>query len=103
MHQQANVGKLADRRHDHLLNLMYDRAQEVGYLDLTARITRQGDAALLQVPRPRTHKLEVAPKYMGSVKWNELPVKLRGTSTKLHFKHAYTAYKLTLTALQQQN
>ena len=102
MHWQANVSKLMDRRTEHLLNLMYDRAQEPYYLDHTARKTRQGGAVLLMVPRPKTHKLDVAPKYMGSVKWNDLPVKLRSSSTKLHFKHAYTAHKLALMALTQQ-
>lgn len=91
MHKQASIDDLETRRMKHLLALMYDRAQEEEHIDNTIRITRQGTAALLTVPHPRTRKMEISPKYNGSTLWNELPSGIRNTNTRQHFKHAYNA------------
>ena len=98
MHDQAKVNYLSERRNLHLLNLMYDRSLESEYIDNRPRITRQGDATLLNVPHPKTRKLEAAPIYMGSVKWNELPPRVRKSDTKIHFKYAINAHYSALAA-----
>ena len=96
MHERANLNKLEDRRNQHLLSLMYDRAHIDEYIDQTPRITRRGDATLLKTPKPQTRKLELAPVYKGSVMWNELPARVRCSENKLHFKYAYTAHLVAL-------
>ena len=91
LHDNAKLDLLETRRSKHLIALMFNRAQQDSFIDTTQRKTRQGDAILLKVPKPKTRKLESAPQYRGSTMWNELPVGVRKSKTKLQFKHTYNA------------
>jgi predicted porin len=77
MHKKAGIGKLEQRREDHLLALMYTRTKDGQYIDNTIRVTRQAEAVLLTVPRPLTNKLTKAPTYKGSKLWNSQEVSIR--------------------------
>ena len=85
MHERAGIGMLNDRRELHLLALMYDRAHDIKYVDTTNRVTRRADAIILKTPQINLTKAAKAPKYMGSIAWNNLPVKLRQADTKTKF------------------
>ena len=86
MHLTARVDRLATRRENHLLTLMFDRTFDSKYRDDTQRVTRRADGVLLNVPRRRTAKLAKAPVFKGSNLWNELPPEIRQAKSKLQLK-----------------
>ena len=96
LHDNAKLDFLEIRRNKHLMTLMFDRAQQDSFIDTMQRKTRQGDATLLKVPKPQTHKLDSAPVYKGSVMWNALTVDVRKSKTKLQLKYAYSASLILL-------
>ena len=93
MHERANVEYLEERRENHLLSLMYNRAKDDNYIDNTTRKTRMADAVVLKVPKARTNKLKKAPIYKGSVLWNNLPPRIRQAKTRLELKNLNKMHK----------
>jgi hypothetical protein len=87
MHKKAGIGKLEQRREDHLLALMYTTAKDGQYIDNTIRVTRQAEAVLLTVPRPLTNKLTKAPTYKGSKLWNSQEVSIRQSLSRQDLKN----------------
>ena len=92
MHNKARVNFLKERREEHLMTLMYLRAQDNIYQDNTERITRQAEATLLHTPIPKSTKYMKAPICTGSKNWNNLPVQIRKCKTRLGFKMRVRKY-----------
>ena len=93
MHDRANVETLDLRRKGHLMALMYERTHDPNYIDNTPRVSRRAAAKMLKVPKPKTNRLKKGPKYNGSVKWNDLPPKVRQAKTKLELKNLLKKHK----------
>ena len=95
MHDRANITYLKNRRIEHMMMLMYDRAKLDIYRDETNRKTRQAEAALLTVPRANGVKFRKAPICEGGgARWNKLPHVIRNISTRLGFKMRLRKYLL---------
>ena len=75
-----------------MLGLMYNRTKESKYKDEQPRVTRQGDAVLLRVPRANTSKFMNAPAYKGSTMWNQLPVEVRQVESRYALKIMHKRY-----------
>ena len=107
MHKLAKVEYLEQRREAHLMGLMFNRTRDHTYRDDQARVTRQGDAVLLKVPKSNTTKFMASPIFNGSTMWNRLPVEVRQAESRyalkiLHKKHT-AGLPLTHGNLDKQN
>ena len=81
--------KLKFRREQHLLNFMYDQAQNPRLLKVKpsyAINSRSSHKKLLKVRRPRTEKFKKSLAYQGPKKWNGLPDELHHTHDKCTYK-----------------
>ena len=96
MHDLAKVQYLEQRREAHLMGLMFNRTRESGYRDDRARITRQGDAVLLKVPKANTTKFMNSPVFKGSTMWNQLPVEVRQAETRYAVKILHKRHNVSL-------
>ena len=94
MHERANVTFLKNRREEHMMMLMYDRAKLKMYRDETERKTRQAEAILLKVPQAKSTKFNKAPVCKGGTGWNKLPHAIRNATTRLGFKMRLRKYML---------
>ena len=89
LHTEANLLKLKYRREQHLLNLMFDRAQTEASLrkpSKSAIKTRSQSKKLLMLKRPRTEKFKKSLAYAGPTKWNLLPEAVQHECSKDTFK-----------------
>ena len=86
MHELAKVEYLEQRREAHLMGLMFNRTRDPMYRDDPTRVTRQGDAVLLKVPKANTTKFMAAPIFKGSTTWNRLPVEVRQVESRYALK-----------------
>ena len=77
LHQEANILPLKYRREQHILNHMYDQAQNLDSLRLrpasTIR-TRLHKKRMLKLKRPYTEKFKKSLAYAGPKRWNSLPI-----------------------------
>ena len=88
LHSEAHLSKLAIRRDEHMLNLMFDLAQDPVQVKAThlGVSTRSQNKRLLKVKRPKTEKFKKSLTYRGPTKWNNLPARLHDLPTKNLFK-----------------
>ena len=89
LHTEAGLLKLKYRRENHLLNFMFDQAQNPCMLKRTPErkmVTRSGNKKLLKVKRPYTEKFKKSIAYQGPKKWNALPETLHHTKQKVAYK-----------------
>ena len=76
LHEEANILSLKFRREQHLLNHMFDQAQNQNSLrpePLSNIRTRSHKKRLLKIKRPYTEKFKKSLAYAGPKKWNSLP------------------------------
>ena len=92
LHAEARLLQLKYRREQHLLNFMYDQAQDVNKLqvkNVLAIRTRSSNKKLLKVKRPRTEKFKKSLAYIGPKKWNSL-------TESYHYAQSKKSYKLLI-------
>ena len=88
LHEEAKLMKLKYRRERHLLNYMFDMAQNKANLKNTKRSgvkTRSSNKKLLKIRRPVTEKFKKSLAYRGPKKWNQLPEDLQNLVSKNQF------------------
>ena len=95
-HTRSKVEYLEQRRDNHMLTLMFNRTKEEQYLETCNRATRRTDAVLLRTPRAHTNKLTKVPLVRGSNLWNDLPVRIRESKTKLELKNLVRRHRAGL-------
>ena len=89
LHAQAGLLKLKFRREQHLLNFMFDQAQDPTLLKRkpeNAIRTRSSNKKLLRTKRPFTEKFKNSLAYRGPKKWNALPENCHHVQTKAAYK-----------------
>ena len=85
LHDEAKLSKLKIRRDQHLLNFMYDWAQNPKRLKIRSKgsvKTRSHNKKLIYLKKPKTMKFKNSFAYQGPMKWNCLPVALHQATTK---------------------
>ena len=85
LHEEARLLQLKYRREQHLMNFMYDQAQNPNMLksrSKSAMRTRSSNKKLLKVKRPYTEKFKKSLAYLGPKKWNKLPEHFHHTQDK---------------------
>ena len=89
LHREAKLLKLKYRREQHVLNYMYDFAQNEEHRKSQSKLnvkTRSSKKLLLRIKRPHTEKFKKSLAYRGPKKWN-------GLSEKFHSTHPKSKYK----------
>ena len=89
LHVEAKLLKLKYRREQHLLNYMYDRAQDPLMLKSKNKCTvktRSSNKKILNLKRPRTEKFKKSLAYLGPKKWNALSEEYHHIQTKPSYK-----------------
>ena len=89
LHREARLLQLKYRREQHLLNFMYDQAQNTDMLrsrNASAVRTRTSNKKLLKVRRPRTESFRKSLAYVGPKKWNQLQEVFHHTQSKQTYK-----------------
>ena len=89
LHSEANLLKLKFRREKHLLNFMYDVAQDVKNRKAkltTAVKTRSANKVTLKSKRPNTEKYKKSMRYVGVRKWNALSANFHHTGSKAEYR-----------------
>ena len=100
LHTEASLLKLKFRREQHILNFMYDVAQDTANRKPKSKltvITRSSDKILLKIKRPRTEKKSLT--YKGPKKWNNLSANYHKESSKARYKHIVSDW-VALRAIQ---
>ena len=96
IHEVSNIYKISRlkyRRENHLLNYMYDQAQNQCLLKpKSGIITRSHNKKLLKLKRPYTEKFKKSVAYLGPKKWNSLPEQFHSILTKTHFKSMISSW-----------
>ena len=90
LHNEANLLKLVYRWEQHLLNFMYDYAQQAVNCRLSPSMsikTRSQNKKLLKVKRPYSEKFKKSLAYFGPKKWNLLPESFGHSISKVTFKN----------------
>ena len=87
LHQESKIPKLNDRRHTHLLNFVYPRAQNHSYVEIPIVPLRRYDAPILFVHFPNNESFRRSILYQGAIAWNALPVGERAIETHAKFKN----------------
>ena len=85
----TNLFKLKFRREQHMLNFMYDVAQDKSNRKLTTKLsvrTRSSKNILLKVKLPRTEKYKKSLAYLGPKKWNDLSEDFHSMPSKASYK-----------------
>ena len=89
LHAMAGLTKLKFRRELHLMNFMFDQAQNQdklkSSLSYTIR-TRSCNKKLMKVKRPYTEKFKKSLAYRGPKLWNALPESIQHAKSKTTFK-----------------
>ena len=89
LHAEAKLLKLKYRREEHLLNFMYDWAQDARKLKSKRGrgvTTRSCSKPLLKIKKPSTEKFKKSLSYYGPKKWNGLNENLQKATSKGNFK-----------------
>ena len=89
LHAQANILKLKYRREQHVLNFMFDAAQNPKRVKTrlkTGVSTRSQSKRLLKTKRPYTEKFKKSLAYQGPKKWNALSDEFHHVESKNLFK-----------------
>ena len=89
LHKQAGLLKLEHRRHQHLINFMFDVAKDRNNLKPKGSVgvsMRSSCKTLLKCKRPRTEKFKKCPAYLGPKRWNALPEDFHNIVSKNIFK-----------------
>ena len=87
LHIEAELLPLKYRREEHLLNYMFDQAQNQSLAKPKTQIsTRSQMKKILKIKRPYTEKFKKSLAYIGPKKWNSLPVEFHSPLTKSSFK-----------------
>ena len=86
LHNTCNINKLDHRRHVHLLNFAYYRAQDGQFLKEGNRELRRYDAPILKESKSNNKSFERSINFQGAMKWNELPGPERNILTAKEFK-----------------
>ena len=76
LHAAAKIGKLNDRRGQHVLSYMFDMAQTRGNLKTIRESgvkTRSQNKKLVKIRKPITEKFKKSLTYRGPKRWNDLP------------------------------
>ena len=80
-HNTCNINKLAHRRHTHLLNYAFTRAQDHNFLKEGNRNLCRYDAQVLLEPKSNNKYFERSLFFQCSVNWNVLPASELNTQT----------------------
>ena len=92
LHAEAGILKLKYRREQHLLNYMFDRAQNhTLHMPKSSIKTRSQNKKLLKIKRPFTEKFKKSLAYLGPKTWNSLPDQFHSALTKNYFKAIVSA------------
>ena len=89
LHEEAKLLQLKYRREQHLLNFVYDQAQNQDMLKTRPALTiktRSSKKKLLKIKRPNTEKFKKSLAYLGPKKWNRLPEGFHHTQDKHSYK-----------------
>ena len=102
LHAEASLLKLKYRREQHILNFMYDIAQDPSSRKSKSKLsvkTRSSDKVLLKTKRPRTEKFKKSLAYKGPKIWNNLPANYHSKTNKATYKHMISDW-VSLRAIQ---
>ena len=88
MHNRCNINKLEHRRSAHLLNFVYNRTKDPGYISLGGRELRRYDAPVLNELKSNNKNFERSVVFQGAKTWNALDYQTRNTMTSFEFKRA---------------
>ena len=86
LHNMCNINKLDHRRHVHLLNFSYHRAQDVNYLKEGNRDLRRYDGPILREIKSNNKSFERSLIFQCALNWNVLPASDRNVRTVKEFK-----------------
>ena len=89
LHSEANLLKLQYRREQHILNYMYEFAQNPTNRKPTSKLTmktRSSGKVLLRVKHPYTEKFRKSLAYKGPKKWNNLPTSFHSIQEKAKYR-----------------
>ena len=89
LHRIAKLSRLKYRREQHVLNYMYDCAQDRGNHKATSKSsikTRSSKKLLLKSKRPHTEKFKKSLAYVGVKKWNGLSEGFHHAQSKIKYK-----------------
>ena len=88
LHSEIQLSKLNKRRELHLLNYMFDLAQNDSNLKKLCNLgvkTRSHNKKLLKIRKPVTEKFKKSTAYKGPKNWNELPEEFHHLDTRKQF------------------
>ena len=88
LHTEIKLARLKQRREQHLLNYMFDLAQNRNNLKKRASVgvrTRSHNKRLLKSKKPTTEKFKRSVAYKGPKTWNELPKEFHYLETRKLF------------------
>ena len=86
LHNICNINKLSHRRHVHLLNFSFHRAQDMRFLKEGNRALRRYDAPVLNELKSNNKSFERSLLYQCAQNWNALPALERNIKTAKEFK-----------------
>ena len=89
LHKSAKLSRLKFRREQHVLNYMYDYAQNEENHKANSKVsvkTRSSKKLLLKCKRPHTEKFKKSLAYVGIKKWNGLSEGFHHTQSKMKYK-----------------
>ena len=89
LHRVAKLQKLRVRRDQHVMNYMYDFAQNIENHKAKPKLsvkTRSSNKLLLKVKRPHTEKYRKSLAYRGPKKWNGLSEEFHHAQSKVQYK-----------------
>ena len=87
LHENAKLEKLCDRRNVALMCIMYDLCRNRMYEKVASRVTRAADGYTFDLTVPHMGVYAKSPYYVGANMWNVLPLNIRNSNTKAHFKY----------------
>ena len=86
LHNTCNINELTHRRHTHLLNFAYHRAQDAHFLKDGNRELRRYDAPVLKELHSHNKSFERSLLFQTAKNWNALPALDRNIGTITEFK-----------------
>ena len=85
LHNTCNINKLTHRRHAHLLNFSYHRAQDPSYIKEGNRHLRRYDGPVMKEPVSNNKSFERSILFQSAKYWNALPTLERNIKTIKEF------------------
>ena len=89
-----DIEDLSKRRKEHLLMLMYEHQYNTDFLEENRpdMALRSHNVAKFKIKTTKIHRLDESPFYRGIYLWDGLPVELRSSVCKKHFKTSIRGY-----------